>query len=99
MRVLKIVRLLRLLKILRILRASRILKRFEANNPLPPSLKAALGVMVKLLVSSHWISCAFALVGKGETEGTGWSWIDARASGSGMQISSSEGDAVLLYIA
>ena len=61
---LRIVRMLRLLKLIRVLRASRIFRRWQAHFGLSFAMMALLKFMMLMLVTSHWLACAWLLTGK-----------------------------------
>ena len=62
LKALRIIRLLRLFKLLRIVRASRIFRRIESGVEIDYASLDLTKFLVMVIMSVHWMACAFSLV-------------------------------------
>lgn len=61
-KLLRVLRLLRLLKLMRLLKGLKLVKRYELEMGLPYQKLTLYGLLVSIVLSTHWISCAFGIV-------------------------------------
>ena len=77
--ILRVIRIVRLLKLLRILKASQMYKRYEAQISLPYSVVALIKFVALLLVTAHWMACAWVMVATLQATHR-YTWLDHFAS-------------------
>lgn len=68
MKTIRLLRLARLLKLLRILRASRIISRWQTRISVSFGVQKMCSLFAGLLITSHWMACIWALVGRQAAE-------------------------------